>query len=414
MKLKSCLAKNADDVVLTAIIKHNLAVLDNMIEYNIKNGIKLFRISSDIIPFASNSVNKLPWWDMFAPSFQALGEKIVSAGIRVSMHPGQYTVLNSVNKNVVKNTIADLDYHTLFLDSLGVGEECKIVLHIGGIYGNKKQAIERFLTNYSYLEPCVKKRLVLENDDKCYNIDEVLEIAAKLNMPVVFDNLHNQLNPYDISKKDNYWLELAQKTWQQKDGRQKIHYSQQNLFKPKGAHSETILIKDFMLFFEGLLNKDIDIMLEVKDKNLSAVKCMNSIAENPQIKLLGVEWNRYKYKILENSPNDYLKIRELLNDKSGYPAIAFYESIESALTKEVLKGNAINTALHIWGYFKNEVSVQEKAVFFKKLEAYQQGIISVKPIKEYLWKLVNQYGQNYLAGSYYFTILNNHELRRRI
>lgn len=85
--------------------------------------------------------------------------------IRVSMHPGQYTVLNSPNDDVVKRAIEDLNYHVKVLDNFGVGENHKIILHIGGVYNDKEQAINRFADNYKRLNDQVRERLVIENDE---------------------------------------------------------------------------------------------------------------------------------------------------------------------------------------------------------------------------------------------------------
>ena len=90
-------------------------------------------------------------------------------------------------------------------------------------------------------------------------------------------NLHNQVNPCDKNKSDYYWINECKKTWKEKDGRQKIHYSQQDPLKKPGSHSQSIMISEFMSFYDKL-DRDIDIMLEVKDKNLSAVKCIKRIA----------------------------------------------------------------------------------------------------------------------------------------
>ena len=273
---KSCMLKNASQEKLLELIDYNLNSLENIIDYNIKNNIRLFRISSDLIPFGSSPVNGLAWWDIFVSKLLKIGEKIQNSGMRVSMHPGQYTVLNSPKQGVAKRAIEDLNYHARVLDSLGMGAQHKIVLHIGGIYSDKKQAIKRFVANYYHLEDSVKKRLVLENDDKSYNICDVLEIGAILNVPVVFDNLHNEINYCDKQKNNFYWISECKKTWKEKDGKQKIHYSQQAPMKKAGSHSNTIRLNEFMDFYENLESKDIDIMLEVKDKNLSAIKCINS------------------------------------------------------------------------------------------------------------------------------------------
>jgi len=401
---KSCLMKNAEEEKLSELISHNLNSLENIIDYNINNSIKLFRISSDIIPFGSSPVNELSWWNMFSAQFKKIGEKIRSNGIRVSMHPGQYTVLNSPDEGVVRRAVEDLKYHARVLESLEVSAEHKIILHIGGIYNDKKQAKERFIRNYHLLEENIKSRLVLENDDKSYNIHDLLEIGTILNIPIVYDNLHNLVNPYDKEKSDFYWIDECAKTWQKKDGVQKIHYSEQDPAKKAGSHSHSIRINNFLSFYNKLERKDLDIMLEVKDKNLSAVKCINCLREDKKIKFLEEEWSRYKYKVLENSPSDYVKIRKLLNNKKEYPAVPFYNLLEGALEKESKLGDSLNGALHVWGYFKNLASEQEKKTFFKRIDEFSKGKTSIKSVKNILWRMSVKYGEKYLLDSYYFVI----------
>lgn len=278
--MRRCLLKNASESKLLEITSYNLSSFENIIEYNIQNHINLFRISSDLIPFGSSEINNLPWWSIFEDTLSRIGDKIQKSNIRVSMHPGQYTVLNSPNNDVVTKCIADLNYHAKVLDSLGTGTKSKIVLHIGGIYNNKNQAITRFLVNYQMLDDAVKSRLVIENDDKSYNISDVLDIGDCLNIPVIFDNLHHKINGNDKQVSEFYWVDKCKQTWKDKDGNQKIHYSQQNPLKNPGSHSESIEINEFLQFYEKVDRKDIDIMLEVKDKNLSAVKCISYLKKN--------------------------------------------------------------------------------------------------------------------------------------
>lgn len=402
--LKSSIAKNINEEKLLDLISHNLNSLENIIDYNIKNDIKLFRISSDLIPFGSSPINNIQWEKIFLSEFNKIGEKIRNSSMRVSMHPGQYTVLNSPNIEVVDRAIEDLNYHTKVLDTLGVGSEHKIVLHIGGVYNDKKQAMERFISNYSLLDNKVKERLVIENDDKSYNINEVLEIGKKLNIPVIFDNLHNEINSYDKEKSDKYWISKCKETWKEKDGYQKIHYSQQNALKKLGSHSNTIRLNEFIRFYESLDREDIDIMLEVKDKNLSAVKCINAITLDNKIKRLEEEWAKYKYTILENSPSKYLEIRNLLKDKDNYPFLKFYKLIEEAMETEINSGNSLNALMHVWGYFKNRADEKEKKSFLKSLEDFKQEKISIGTVKKKLWKMAVKYNEVYLLNSYYFFI----------
>jgi UV DNA damage endonuclease len=275
---KTCRQKYASEEKLQEIIRHNLNSLDNIIDYNISNNIHLFRISSDIIPFGSSPVNTLKWWELFESDILKISEKIKSNNIRVSMHPGQYTVLNSPHEDVVDRAVKDLNYHVLFLESLGLNEEHKIILHIGGVYNNKPEAMERFMVNYKELSYLIKQRLVLENDDKSYNIGEVINIGQQLNAPVVFDNLHNSLNPSKESKSEEIWIKECNKTWKLKDGCQKIHYSQQDLGKRAGSHSSSIRLEEFVDFYKRVDGVNLDIMLEVKDKNISAVNCIKQIS----------------------------------------------------------------------------------------------------------------------------------------
>lgn len=405
---KTCRQINATTDLLTQIIAHNLEALERAIDYNERNSIRLFRISSDLIPFGSSPVNRLPWWALFASQLARIGKKILQSGMRVSMHPGQYTVLNSTRDSVVQNAIADLVYHNRVLDSLGVGPAHKIILHVGGVYGDKPQAVDRFKTTWSDLDELIRRRLVLENDDKSYTISDALELGSALGIPVVYDNLHNRLLPSDTSKTDDYWINLCRHLWRDQDGQQKIHYSQQAPAKNNGSHSASIRIDEFMAFAKELTVPELDIMLEVKDKNLSARKCILAVAEKPVMRELEVEWSRYKYSVLEHDPDDYAQIRRLLNDKQSSPVLDFYHLLEHALAQPVTIGHAENAALHVWGYFKNVASENEKKQVMgamdrlRMAEAQEQKIRSLQHLKNQLWKLTIKYVDKYLSESLYF------------
>lgn len=399
---KSCIQKNANDEKLMELIAHNLNSLENIIDYNIKNQIRLFRITSDLIPFGSSPVNKLPWYERFEPQFSRIGENLKAGNIRVSMHPGQYTVLNSLDDSVVKRAVEDLSYHARVLDCLGTSDESKIILHIGGIYQDKKLAVKRFENNYQLLDDRIKRRLVIENDDKSYHILDVLQIGTKLNIPVVFDRLHHKVHSCDQNEEDVYWIKECAKTWGHKDGCQKIHYSQQEPMKRPGSHSNTISSEEFIEFYNKIKEIETDIMLEVKDKNLSAVKCINLTSKKMEIKQLELEWSRYKYAILEHSLMDYNELRKLLRNKESYPVQEFYQIIERTLKKESQPGHSINAAQHIWGYFKGKATDQEKNIFLEYVEDFRQGTTDITKIKRFLWKLSEKYQEPYLLNSYYF------------
>ena len=402
--MKSCRIQNASEEKLHELIAYNLNSLENIIDYNIQNNIKLFRISSDIIPFGSSSANTLAWWEVFSLELSRIASKIQENHRRVSMHPGQYTVLNSPKEDVVQRAIEDLNYHTRLLRHLGGTAENKIILHIGGVYGDKTQAMERFATGYNQLDEVVKQHLVIENDDRSYTIRDVLEIGETLNIPVVFDNLHHAINQCEEQQDDLYWINRCKQTWQPQDGRQKIHYSQQDPEKQLGGHSKTTGITDFMAYYKLVNGHEIDIMLEVKDKNLSAVKAINCTTGDRKINKLEKEWGKYKYTILENSPASYATICKLLKDKSHYPATEFYNLVEDAMEQPYTIGNALNGALHVWGYFKQIALEKEKAKFLETIEMFKQGEVPISKIKNMLWKLAVKYDEPYLLDSYYFVL----------
>lgn len=143
-------------------------------------------------------------------------------------------------------------------------------------------------------------------------------------------------------------------------------------------------------------------MLEVKDKNLSAIKCINCVSLDKKIKSLELEWSKYKYNILEYSQENYNEIQKLLIDKDSYPVIEFYKLIEEALNKTESIGSAINAAHHVWGYFKSKAGETEKDKFLKLIELYERGEKTKDSLKNYLFKLALKYNEPYLLKSYYF------------
>ena len=400
---RSCTLKNATKENLTTLIDANLDALNNAIDYNIKNHINLFRITSDLIPFGSSPANSLHWYDMFQEKFDVIGDKIKKSNMRVSMHPGQYTVLNSPKEDIVNRAIMDLEYHNNVLDSLKVPKESKIILHIGGVYNDKPTAMSRFIHNYERLNDKVKNRLVIENDDKSYTTHDALTIGHKLSIPVVFDNLHNYLNPSDKEKTDEYYINLVKPLWKKEDGTQKIHFSMQDPIKKGGSHSQTIEIQTFLQFCKDIKLDDIDIMLEVKDKNLSAIKCIQCLKKGLPYKELQDEWNRYQYAILETNTSLYDELEYRINEQSISPSL-FYEKIENGLTLTKKIDNIILAAKKVYVLISKDLTEKEKTNFAKHLDDVRNFKSSPLTMKNYLYKLSLKYNNEELLKNYYLYI----------
>jgi len=264
----------------TDTVTNNLRCLQHILSFNLNHNILFFRISSDIIPFASHSVLNVDWKAYFSDILREIGRFIHENNMRISMHPDQFIVLNSKRKEVVQRSVQELVYHSSFLDSLGLGFSSKIQLHIGGVYGEKEESMNRFVKNFDLLPIPVKKRLVIENDDRSYSAKDCLQISKQIHIPVLFDVLHHQLNNHDEQMQNIF--RLIAETWNANDGIPMVDYSSQEKNGKKGKHANHIDHDDFIHFLQTIDSIDFDIMLEIKDKEKSALESISLAKSDPR------------------------------------------------------------------------------------------------------------------------------------
>ncbi len=268
---RTCRLRHAAPDRIRELIADNLGALDRVVTFLERRRILLYRITSNLVPFASHTACSVPWWEEFAPQLHALGRRIRAAGIRVSTHPGQYTVLNSPVPATVSAAVAELEYHARLLDALGVGRSSKIVLHIGGRYdAGTTPAMDRFCAVAAELPPQVRRRLVVENDDRLFDAEAALSVARRVKVPVVFDWLHHTANPCRAPLAEV--LPAIFGTWRSLDGRPKVHLSSQARGGPPGAHADFIKVADAVAFFAALPPQPFDCMLEAKQKDRALLK----------------------------------------------------------------------------------------------------------------------------------------------
>ena len=354
--------ENFSEEVFYEKLENNLEDLMKILEYNVRQNCFLFRISSDIVPFGSHENNVYDWQKKYQNELNKIGQFIRNNHIRVSMHPGQYTVLNSPNQQVVEKSVEELIYHCNFLDALGMNSSHKLILHVGGIYDDKEQAKKRLVENYVQLPQNVKNRLTLENDEKNYSIEDLFDIYEHIKVPLIFDILHHRIY-HSINKGIFEILKSVQATWKTKDGNMKIHYSQQDPLRKIGSHSKTIHVNDFLEDYDQYFKAfNPDIMLEVKDKDISAIKCNLLFRQYHKSKKdLYDQWAKYKYLVMEKDYALYKEVSSLVDH--GVSFADFFNRIDEILMLPNSKKAFYNTLLHVWGYIKNQVLERERNHF---------------------------------------------------
>jgi len=245
---------------LDKVIISNLEGLEKIIDYNLFNNIHFYRMSSKLIPLATKGDVIFDYIDKYREYYDRIGKKITDSGMRVDFHPDQYTVLNSTKKEVVNSSVETLKYHYKLLDALGIKDKV-ILIHVGSSVFGKDNSIRRFINNFKSLPKYLQKVIAIENDDKVFNIDDVIKLSDKLNIPIVLDYHHYKCNSSEIDyvKVFDSWGNIVPK----------IHFSSPKSSREFRSHNEYINSDDFIRFIEEIkiYNKDVDIMLEAKGKD---------------------------------------------------------------------------------------------------------------------------------------------------
>ena len=255
------------DYVSDCVIQ-NVADLEKIIDWNEQNGIKMYRMSSDMMPWATEyDFTQLKDWNEIAIILKRCGDKATQYGQRLSFHPGPFNVLVSPKEVVVQNTINDLEVHGRLMDALGLSKTPynKINIHCNGVYGDKQSAMNRFIDNFKLLSNSVRSRLTIENDDKAsmYSVKDLMYIHNAIKIPIVFDYHHHTFNTGDLSEQEA--LELAMSTWPE-GITPAVHYSESKEGSKPQAHS------DYIKRIPETYGNVVDIMVEAKQKDLAILK----------------------------------------------------------------------------------------------------------------------------------------------
>lgn len=279
-------------------LRHSLERLRDILDHLERHDIRMYRLPTALAPYASHP--DLPQFhdqiDACHEELAGVGETVRARGIRLSSHPGQYTVLNSESPQVQASAVAELEVQAALLDAMGLDEEAVVILHVGATGGGMDAALDRFLTAFEALSDRARARLVIENDDRSFGLADVLGLARRTGLRVVWDVLHHRCHdPAGISNREALALALA--TWPN-GMTPKIHYSSPRLDVEErrvrnGRRVETRIVLPRLrahadlidpIGFEAFLldapdGRDFDIMLEAKAKDLALLRLREQLAE---------------------------------------------------------------------------------------------------------------------------------------
>lgn len=258
--------KDKDYKKIDTAIKSNLNALKEILTYNIKNNIHFFRLSSKLIPLATKSDVIFDYIDPYKDYYNSIAKIIKDNKLRIDFHPDEFCVLNSTKSEVVKNSIAILEYHYNLLKALEIKNKI-LVLHIGGNTFGKKNSISRFINNFNTLSKDIQESIAIENDDKIFNIRDCVYISKNINVPVILDYHHHICNHDELDIND--YLKDILSSWH--NTTPKMHFSspKNKTKKDFRSHNDYINVDAFINFIDILkpFNHDVDIMIEAKAKD---------------------------------------------------------------------------------------------------------------------------------------------------
>jgi UV DNA damage endonuclease len=263
--------------------------LEAVLAYCAEHDIRMYRMATALAPYASHP--DLPQFRdapaRCADRLARVGARARALDIRLSTHPGQYTVLNSQDERVQRLAVAELEVQAELLDGMELGPEAVVVLHVGGAAGGRDAALDRFCRGFEQLSAAARARLVLENDDRTFALRDVLALSERIGRPVVWDVLHHHCHDPDRIP-DREALELALATWPA-GVVPKIHYStpRTTVSEVKGrvvlpqlrAHADLVDPIGFEWFLaQPAAGLDFDVMLEAKAKDLALLALRGTLA----------------------------------------------------------------------------------------------------------------------------------------
>lgn len=270
---------------LERIAISNLNNCLRLLKHNVGNDIHFFRLSSRLIPLATHEVTH-GWKYIRAlrEHLQAIGDFAKDHDMRLDFHPDHFVVINTPKKDVLKASVETLYYHLKMLLGMGIDPKHRCVLHVGGTYKDKPKSLERFVENWSTVPAEIQQMIILENDDKSFNVQDTLYLCEKLNIPMAFD-LHHHLANHIEKNWQEAWPEIVN-TWSSSPLPVKMHISSPKSEEKFRHHADFIdseMFVDFLNKIKGSTSQ-IDCMIEAKKKDQALFKLVKDLKGNKKLK----------------------------------------------------------------------------------------------------------------------------------
>ncbi|EIT87471.1 putative UV damage endonuclease [Fictibacillus macauensis ZFHKF-1] len=262
---------------LLTITKTNLRNTLRTLHYNIAHQFPLYRMSSSIVPLATHQDVKWDYLKDTKEECEQIGALVKAHGLRVSMHPNQFTLFTSPKPHITTNAVKDMEYHFALLQAMGLDQQARINIHVGGAYGDKASSLARFYENIKQLPDTIKAAMTLENDDKTYTTEETLEVCETIGVPMMFDYHHHLANPCETPLEE--LLPRFIKTWEGTGRPPKVHLSSPKDEKAYRSHHDFVSLDYVMPFFKMIkpMTDELDVMIEAKQKDLALIQLLRDL-----------------------------------------------------------------------------------------------------------------------------------------
>ena len=282
---KNFTVKKAQELALK-----NIADIEKLCEWNYRNNIFVLRLSSDILPHYTDPEVE-PYDLSFAmEAFRSAGEAVKKYKQRINMHPGQYNQVGAKEEDVFKKTCDDLKMHADLMDAMNIDQDGILCVHGGGVYNDKEKTIKRWISNFQRLPENVRRRLCIENCEKCYSVLDCLQIAEACSIPLIFDKHHFECYNIIAEQKKKELIPVIPysedimsrvvKTWTNRSITPLFHISEQRPDARIGAHSDLIeTIPEYLLTLPATYHVNLDIEVEAKSKEIAILHLYNKYSQ---------------------------------------------------------------------------------------------------------------------------------------